>query len=97
MISRAGPVVTSVVLVFDLHNLEAPGLPEILSWTSPQLRGAGRLVFVRLLPIRTCPEACWFRRVILLPLAASLQSRGSPSLSQHSPLDTGPALEPFLH
>lgn len=86
----------SVVLVFGLHILESLGHPEMLSFSSPQLGGAGRRVFVRLLLIPTRPEACWFRWVILLPLAVSLQSGENPSLSQHSPLDTCPALEPFL-
>lgn len=88
---------TSVGLVFGSHILEAPGHLEVLSPSSLQLGGAGRLVFVGLLLIPTCLEAGWFQWVILLPLATSLQSRESPSLSQHSPLDTCPALEPFVH
>lgn len=51
MIPRAGPATTSVVLVFGPHILEAPGHPEILSLSSPQPGGAGRLVFVGLLLI----------------------------------------------
>lgn len=78
MIPRAGPATTSVVLGFGPHILEAPGHPEMLSLSSPQPGGAGRLVFVGLLPIPTCAEARGFRWVILLPLTASLQSRESP-------------------
>lgn len=74
VIPRAGPATTSVVLVFGPHILEAPGHPEMLSLSSPQLAGAGRLVFVGLLLIPTCAEAHGFRWVILLPLIASLQS-----------------------
>lgn len=88
---------TSVGLVFGSHILEALGHPEVLSPSSLQLGGAGRLVFGRLLLIPTCPETSWFQWVILPPLTTSLQSRESPSLSQHSPLDTCPALEPFVH
>lgn len=79
MIPRAGPAMTSVVLVFGPHILEALGHPEMLSLSSPQPGGAGRLVFVGLLLIPTCAEARGFHWVILLPLTASLQSRESPA------------------
>lgn len=96
MTSRAGPGMSSVVPVIGPHILEALDHPEMLSLSSPQLGGAVRLVFVGLLLLlSTRLEACWFRWVILQPLAASLQS--GESLSQHRLLDTCPAVEPFLH
>lgn len=84
---------TSVGLVFGSHILEALGHPEVLSTVLCSWEGLAGLSLVGF----CCPETSWFQWVILPPLTTSLQSRESPSLSQHSPLDTCPALEPFVH